>query len=314
MDPSFDFYDKGNTTRLYPMEITPTDRKDGASPSLSPPRPSSLLTKMINRPQYSVQLAYTLSVASKLSYEDVDVIKYELAQAGFDVKQTFCPFAYKVIYPWIPFENPTTNTFPIVQEHLCLCRRKRRYDLFDFPRVGIKKTTTTCVNFGWLTLTWLSFAIGQTRWTYKTAWRTLTSECEASMPHGDIWVKFIRGILMHWEIQPWGMGKHLPRPHNWKKKAPSKRQRSVAWGIGGINWPIRRTKGSLPLALPPKVMKNQACMSKWRIIFWVCYRRTNSSKRWFISPGIPLGLPLELVRGEEESGKRDTVILIDFPE
>jgi hypothetical protein len=54
------------------------------------------LTALLKRPKYSVSLAYTLSVASKLVYEDVDVIRYELEKAGFDVEKTFRPIAYKV--------------------------------------------------------------------------------------------------------------------------------------------------------------------------------------------------------------------------
>jgi hypothetical protein len=36
-------------------------------------------------------------VASKLAYEDVAVVKYELEQAGYDVEKTFRPIGYKVI-------------------------------------------------------------------------------------------------------------------------------------------------------------------------------------------------------------------------
>jgi hypothetical protein len=43
-----------------------------------------------------LSLAYTLAVASKLVYEDVEVIKHELKKAGFDVDRTFRPIAYKV--------------------------------------------------------------------------------------------------------------------------------------------------------------------------------------------------------------------------
>lgn len=57
---------------------------------------SRALTTLLKRPKYSVSLAYTLSVASKLVYEDVQVIKYELKRAGFDVEKTFRPIAYKV--------------------------------------------------------------------------------------------------------------------------------------------------------------------------------------------------------------------------
>lgn len=57
---------------------------------------SRALTSLLKRPKYSVPLAYTLSVASKLVYEEVEIIKYELKRAGFDVDRTFKPIAYKV--------------------------------------------------------------------------------------------------------------------------------------------------------------------------------------------------------------------------
>ena len=59
------------------------------------------LTTLLKRPKYSLPLAYTLSVASKLVYEDIQVIRYELKKAGFDVDQSFRPIAYKV--------NPTVK-------------------------------------------------------------------------------------------------------------------------------------------------------------------------------------------------------------
>ncbi|KAI7907924.1 Alpha/Beta hydrolase protein [Cokeromyces recurvatus] len=62
---------------------------------------SGALTSLMKRPKYSVPLAYTLSVASKLVYEDVEVIKYELKKAGFDVENTFRPIAYKNICAFI---------------------------------------------------------------------------------------------------------------------------------------------------------------------------------------------------------------------
>lgn len=54
------------------------------------------LSDLLRRPRYSLPLAYTLGVSSRLAYEDVEVIKYELAKAGFDVENTFRPIAYKV--------------------------------------------------------------------------------------------------------------------------------------------------------------------------------------------------------------------------
>lgn len=48
------------------------------------------------RPQYSLSVAHSLSVASKLAYEDVAVVKYELEKAGYDVEHTFKAIGYKV--------------------------------------------------------------------------------------------------------------------------------------------------------------------------------------------------------------------------
>ncbi|RCH95365.1 hypothetical protein CU098_000339, partial [Rhizopus stolonifer] len=62
---------------------------------------SRALTALLKRPKYSVPLAYTLSVASKLVYEDVDVIKHELKKAGFNVDTAFRPIAYKNICAFI---------------------------------------------------------------------------------------------------------------------------------------------------------------------------------------------------------------------
>jgi hypothetical protein len=48
-------------------------------------------------------MAHTLSVASKLAYEDVEVVRFELQKAGFDMDNTFRAIAYKVImtHRWI---------------------------------------------------------------------------------------------------------------------------------------------------------------------------------------------------------------------
>jgi hypothetical protein len=48
------------------------------------------------RSQYSLSVAHSLSVASKLAYEDVAVVKYELEKAGYDVQHTFKAIGYKV--------------------------------------------------------------------------------------------------------------------------------------------------------------------------------------------------------------------------
>ncbi|ORX56761.1 alpha/beta-hydrolase [Hesseltinella vesiculosa] len=50
---------------------------------------------MAHKPEYSKSLAYMMSVASKLSYEDIQVIAYELDKGGFDMKSSFKPFAFK---------------------------------------------------------------------------------------------------------------------------------------------------------------------------------------------------------------------------
>ncbi|KAG0175124.1 hypothetical protein DFQ28_005035 [Apophysomyces sp. BC1034] len=59
------------------------------------------LTHVLKRPRYSLPLAYTLAVASKLVYEDTAVIKYELEKAGFDVERTFRPIAYHNVCAFI---------------------------------------------------------------------------------------------------------------------------------------------------------------------------------------------------------------------
>lgn len=56
--------------------------------------------KGFKRPEYSLSMAHTLCVASKLAYEDVDVVKHELEQAGFDIVSSFKPIGYKVRYKY----------------------------------------------------------------------------------------------------------------------------------------------------------------------------------------------------------------------
>ncbi|KAG0185834.1 hypothetical protein DFQ28_008713 [Apophysomyces sp. BC1034] len=51
-------------------------------------------------PKYSPRLAYTLSIASKLVYEDVGVLEHELEKDGFDMT-TFRPMAYRNICAFI---------------------------------------------------------------------------------------------------------------------------------------------------------------------------------------------------------------------
>ena len=54
--------------------------------------------KRQSRPEYSQAIAYTLAVASELAYEEVGLIKHELEKDGFDVKRTFLPLAFKVLF------------------------------------------------------------------------------------------------------------------------------------------------------------------------------------------------------------------------
>ncbi|ORY89950.1 class 3-domain-containing protein [Syncephalastrum racemosum] len=50
---------------------------------------------------YSSRIAYTLAVASKLAYEDVDIVQHELRKDGFDVDHSFLPIAYKNVCAYI---------------------------------------------------------------------------------------------------------------------------------------------------------------------------------------------------------------------
>ncbi|KAG1138021.1 hypothetical protein G6F37_009602 [Rhizopus arrhizus] len=55
--------------------------------------------KGFKRPQYSLSIAHTLCIASKLAYEDVDVVKYELEQAGY--LNSFKPIGYKNVCAYV---------------------------------------------------------------------------------------------------------------------------------------------------------------------------------------------------------------------
>ncbi|EPB93009.1 hypothetical protein HMPREF1544_00083 [Mucor circinelloides 1006PhL] len=57
------------------------------------------------RPQYSLSVAHSLSVASKLAYEDVAVVKYELEKAGYDVEHTFKAIGYKNVCAYVIEKN-----------------------------------------------------------------------------------------------------------------------------------------------------------------------------------------------------------------
>lgn len=99
MDPRIDMFDDSilRTKHLEDRELFKQRKQLRMTDDDEQNRPESRkLTSLLKRPKYSVPLAYTLSVASRLVYEDVDVIKYELKKAGFDVDNTFRPIAYKV--------------------------------------------------------------------------------------------------------------------------------------------------------------------------------------------------------------------------
>ncbi|KAI8141893.1 Alpha/Beta hydrolase protein [Fennellomyces sp. T-0311] len=91
MDPSFTLFDE-----TIPMN------KDLEDTKLFQKRKSEAgAGRLFQRPRYSQPLAYTCSVASKLVYEDIAVIRYELEKAGFDVVKSFRPIAYQNICAFI---------------------------------------------------------------------------------------------------------------------------------------------------------------------------------------------------------------------
>ncbi|GBB86468.1 hypothetical protein RclHR1_01290012 [Rhizophagus clarus] len=51
-------------------------------------------------PKYNKKLALSLAIASKIAYEDVPIIKYELKKAGYDMN-SFKPIAYKNVCGYI---------------------------------------------------------------------------------------------------------------------------------------------------------------------------------------------------------------------
>ncbi|PKC15233.1 alpha/beta-hydrolase [Rhizophagus irregularis] len=51
-------------------------------------------------PEYNKKLALSLAIASKIAYEDVPIIKYELEKAGYDMN-SFKPIAYKNVCGYI---------------------------------------------------------------------------------------------------------------------------------------------------------------------------------------------------------------------
>ncbi|KAI9343392.1 Alpha/Beta hydrolase protein [Pilaira anomala] len=102
MDPRIELFDDSipRTKHLENSELFKQRKQLRMTDEHNGPE-SRELTSLLKRPKYSVPLAYTLSVASKLVYEDVEVIKYELKKAGFDVDSTFRPIAYKNICAFI---------------------------------------------------------------------------------------------------------------------------------------------------------------------------------------------------------------------
>ncbi|KAI7870972.1 hypothetical protein BDF14DRAFT_1766916, partial [Spinellus fusiger] len=95
-DFSFSDHTLPHTERLETKEHTDLHTK-----TMTNKEQSISATDMPKIPHYSLSLAYTLSVASKLVYEDIEVIKYELEKYGFDVQCTFRPIAYQNICAFI---------------------------------------------------------------------------------------------------------------------------------------------------------------------------------------------------------------------
>ncbi|KAI8877402.1 alpha/beta-hydrolase [Backusella circina FSU 941] len=102
MDPRMDLFDDTipRTRHLENSELF-KQRKELEMTDQKNEKESRALTALLKRPKYSLSLAYTLASASKLVYEDVEVIKYELKKAGFDVENTFRPIVYKNICAFI---------------------------------------------------------------------------------------------------------------------------------------------------------------------------------------------------------------------
>lgn len=117
MDPRIEMFDDSipRSKHLEDSELFKKRKQLRMTDSTGPE--SRALTSLLKRPKYSMPLAYTLSVASKLVYEEVEIIKYELKRAGFDVDRTFKPIAYKVCI--LCYTDQLKFTTYIV-EHLCL--------------------------------------------------------------------------------------------------------------------------------------------------------------------------------------------------
>ncbi|CEI93252.1 hypothetical protein RMCBS344292_07491 [Rhizopus microsporus] len=101
MDPQLDLFDDSIPETRYLEDRDLFRQRKQLRMTEQQGYESRTLTTLLKRPKYSLSLAYTLAVASKLVYEDVEVIKYELRKAGFDVDRTFRPIAYKNICAFI---------------------------------------------------------------------------------------------------------------------------------------------------------------------------------------------------------------------
>ncbi|CEG74441.1 hypothetical protein RMATCC62417_09659 [Rhizopus microsporus] len=101
MDPQLDLFDDSIPRTRYLEDRDLFRQRKQLRMTEQQGHESRALTTLLKRPKYSLSLAYTLAVASKLVYEDVEVIKHELRKAGFDVDRTFRPIAYKNICAFI---------------------------------------------------------------------------------------------------------------------------------------------------------------------------------------------------------------------
>ncbi|CAO3685134.1 unnamed protein product [Rhizopus stolonifer] len=101
MDPQLDMFDQSIPITKYLEDSDLFKKRKEKHMTEHQGSESRALTTLLKRPKYSLSLAYTLSVASKLVYEDVEVVKYELKKSGFDVDRTFRPIAYKNICAFI---------------------------------------------------------------------------------------------------------------------------------------------------------------------------------------------------------------------
>ncbi|KAI9271321.1 Alpha/Beta hydrolase protein [Sporodiniella umbellata] len=99
MDPQLHMFDSYIPTAKYLENSDLFNQRRNSQVAKSGESNSSLTAT--KKPDYSLSLAYNLSIASKLVYEDIEVVKYELRKSGFDVDRTFRPIAYKNICAFI---------------------------------------------------------------------------------------------------------------------------------------------------------------------------------------------------------------------